>query len=79
MNSFSQCLTRRRFFAASSAAALTVGAAGCAGANVSTGAAADAGGVQRSYRPDRSFAYEVKRTDAQWRAMLSAEEYAILR
>ena len=79
MDTTTDSLTRRRFFAASSVAALTVGAAGCAGANITPGAAADLGGVNRRYQPDRSYPYEVRRTDAEWRAMLSDTEYSIMR
>ena len=56
-------LSRRRFFAASSAAALTAASS----AKASTAVAPS------------GMTYEITRTDAEWREMLSEYEYAILR
>ena len=60
-------LTRRRFFASSGAAALSIGTA------------ANATGKTKYDPTTSSFQYEVTRTDAEWRDMLSDYEYAILR
>lgn len=57
-------VTRRHMLAASSAAALTAAAS-----------SAQAG----SAPADSGFSYELTRTDAEWREMLSEYEYAILR
>ena len=60
-------LNRRQFFAASSAAALSVG----------TAASADG---KAKYDPSKStFEYEVTRTEAEWREMLTEYEYFIMR
>lgn len=58
-------MTRRGFFGATSAAALTIGTA--ASARVP------------ARLSDETFQYEVNRTDAEWRAMLAGDEYGILR
>lgn len=75
MFAFPTSITRLRFFAATPAAALTAGTASCVSAQT-TGLAA----VNREpYRPYPLFPYEVGRSDAEWRTLLNAEEYSILR
>lgn len=58
-------ISRRRFFSATGAAALTIGSA--ASARVA------------ARLSDENFTYEVNRTDEEWVAMLRGDEYAILR
>lgn len=58
-------LSRRRFFAASSCAAVAVGS----GASARVAARLS----------DDNFQYEVNRTDEEWRSMLAGDEYGILR
>jgi len=66
-------LTRRKFFASSGVAALSVGTAG-----VATTAAAE--GTGAPYVAGNSdMAFEIIRTDAEWREMLTEFEYTILR
>lgn len=70
-----EILTRRHFITASSVVALTVGTASCATSQAGPGT----GAAPRSYKPDRSYNYEVRRTDAAWRSLLDPTEYAVLR
>ena len=61
----SRTLSRRGFFSATGAAALTLG--GTASARVT------------ARLSDENFTYEINRTDEEWVAMLRGDEYAILR
>ncbi len=75
MNQASDNPTRRRFLTATGMAALTAGTASCVNADTS----AANNGAARFYQPDRSYAYEVRRTEAEWRSLLSPTDYKILR